>query len=133
MSKTAEAIAKITGKNKETIESFSALIAIATENNNEEVRNDYAKKLRGYLKCLFDLNMITQSELRCLYLYYFTNGDKFRKRKQIEYVEYVGNVYEVYEKKENTTVIMGGDGKTIELPNTYFETLRSLKEEDISR
>ena len=51
----------------------------------------------------------------------------------MEYVEYVGNVYEVYEKKENTTVIMGGDGKTIELPNTYFETLRPLKEEDISR
>lgn len=81
MSKTAEAIAKITGKCKETIETFSALIAIATENHNEEVRNDYAKKLRGYLKCLLDLNVITQSDLRCLYAYYFTNGDKFRKEK----------------------------------------------------
>lgn len=79
MSKTAEAIRKITGKNKETIETFSALIATATENNNEELRTDYSKKLRGYLKCMYDLEMITHTDLQALYLYYFTNGNEFRK------------------------------------------------------
>ena len=49
-----------------------------------------------------------------------------------KYVEFAGNVYEVYERKKRTTVLMGGDGITIELPNDYFDTLTPLIEEDIS-
>jgi len=48
------------------------------------------------------------------------------------YVEFAGNVYEVYERKARTTVLMGGDGFTVELPNDYFNTLNTLTEADIS-
>lgn len=50
-----------------------------------------------------------------------------------KYVEFIGNVYEVYERKERTTILMGGDGFTIEITNEHFETLTPLIEEDISR
>ena len=65
--------------------------------------------------------------------YYGENLDELSMDDGTEYVEYVGNVYEVYKRKENTTIIMGGDGKFTELPNAYFRTLRTLQEEDISR
>jgi hypothetical protein len=55
------------------------------------------------------------------------------KGAAMEYVEYCGNVYEVYERKEKTTVLMDGYGFLVEMPSDYFETLRPLKEEDISR
>jgi hypothetical protein len=50
-----------------------------------------------------------------------------------QHVEFAGKVYEVYERKERTTILMGGDGFTIELPNDYFNTLPTLTKADISR
>lgn len=78
MSKTREAIAKLSNKSRETLEAHSTLIAIACEKGNEQLRTEHAKTVRGYLKCLLDLEVITRSDLQVLYLYYCTNGLKFR-------------------------------------------------------
>ena len=78
MSKTREAIEKLSDKSRATLEAHSALIAIGTEKGDESFRTEHAKTIRGYLKCLLDLEIITRSDLQALYLYYFTNGNKFR-------------------------------------------------------
>jgi hypothetical protein len=78
MSKTREAMEKLSNKSRETLEAHSALIAIGCENGDEQFCIEHAKTIRGYLKCLLDLELITRSDLQALYLYYYTNGNKFR-------------------------------------------------------
>ena len=50
-----------------------------------------------------------------------------------KYVEFAGSVYEVYKRDRRSTVLMDGDGYTIEMSNDIFETLTPMIEEDISR
>ena len=79
---TADIIKRIPEAHRKTIETYSVLIARDTKANNEAYRNEDAKRLRGYLTCMKDAGMITESELRALYLYYFTNGDKIEQQQK---------------------------------------------------
>lgn len=67
---TREWIDFIPDKNRKHIELYSNLIAQATQKGLALAVNEYAKKMRGYLECMRDCDIITDYGLRTLYLYY---------------------------------------------------------------
>lgn len=65
-------IDRIPETHRHTIETYSDLIAQRTIRGDGDGATEYAKKLRGYLTCMVDAGMITEPELRTLYLWYRT-------------------------------------------------------------
>lgn len=69
---TKKTIDRIPETHRHTIETYSDLIAQRTIRGDGDGATDYAQKLRGYLTCMADAGMITEPELRTLYLWYRT-------------------------------------------------------------
>ena len=67
---TEKALRKLPDECKNTLETISELVKRMKIDGNISVVTEYSKKLKGYLECLQDINIITQSESRCLYQYY---------------------------------------------------------------
>lgn len=67
---TKKALAKIPNECKNRIENLSEMVKEMKKQGNLPVCTEYSKKLRGYLECLEDMKVITQNDVRCLYLYY---------------------------------------------------------------
>ena len=67
---TREWIEKIPEVNRKTITMYSDLIAEDTIRASERLAAEDSKKLRGYLECMKDCGIITQSGLQALYLYF---------------------------------------------------------------
>jgi hypothetical protein len=77
---TREAIEKLSTKHTKTIETYSKLICRGRNEGNKDLTAEYRRKLRGYLTAIKDAELITEYELRGLYLYYaskrLANRDK---------------------------------------------------------
>lgn len=67
---TREAIEKLSTKHTKTIETYSKLICRGRNEGNKDLTEEYRRKLRGYLTAMKDSELITEYELRGLYLYY---------------------------------------------------------------
>lgn len=70
--KTKELISSIPETHRHTIEVYSNLIAQRTIRGDADGTTEYSKMLRGYLTCMKDAGVITEAELRALYLWYRT-------------------------------------------------------------
>lgn len=69
---TKEAYVKLNTKQKEYLTTISHLITRARKNGLLEESENNRGKLRGYLECLHQMNVITNTEMRALYLYFAT-------------------------------------------------------------
>ena len=66
-----EALKKLNNKQLNTLGTYSALIARArTKGLKEEIERN-SGKLRGFLECLCQMEVITGTELKSLYLWFF--------------------------------------------------------------
>lgn len=68
---TKEALDKLNEKQMNYCKTMSALIARARENSLKEEFKRNSGKLRGFLECLCQMNIISGIELKALYLYFF--------------------------------------------------------------
>lgn len=69
---TREAITKLNEKQKRYCETMSAVIEIDRKNGAKEEYEKATGKLRGYLECLLQMEIITVTEMQALYLWFFT-------------------------------------------------------------
>lgn len=69
-----EALAKLNAKQTNYLEVLSSLINRAKVNNLQMEFDNKRGKLRGYLECLCDMGVITASEVKALYLWYFSEN-----------------------------------------------------------
>lgn len=69
---TKEAIKKLPDKCRSYCETISVLISRAILDGRDRDRMEYSKKLRGYVECLHDLGVLSQYEMRAVYMYYAT-------------------------------------------------------------
>jgi hypothetical protein len=67
---TKKALSLLSDKCKEHLETLSILIKRYKEANSSQLCCEATKKLTGYLECLVDLSVITETEKRCLFTYY---------------------------------------------------------------
>lgn len=72
MSKTNEAYEKLNTLQKTYLKTQSALIKRAMENGLVEENERHRGKLRGYLECLQQMEIISGTDLKALYLYFIT-------------------------------------------------------------
>lgn len=72
LAKPEESIKKIPGECVETVNTYADLIYFAVKGGKQQMRDEYAKKLRGYLACLKDLKLIDESDMRNLNLWVCT-------------------------------------------------------------
>lgn len=66
-----KALKKLNEENLHTLNNYSAAIERARVNRLKEEFERYSGKLRGYLECLSDMEVITRAELKSLYLWFF--------------------------------------------------------------
>ncbi len=69
---TKQAIQKLSEQARTFCETKKAIIRIAYESELAQSVNQNKAELRGYLACLLHSGAITQTEFRCLYLFYGT-------------------------------------------------------------
>ena len=69
---TKEAIEKLPDQCRRFCEIQHALIRHSILNGFEQQRTEDAKKLRGYIECLKDLGILTDTEVRAIYMHYAT-------------------------------------------------------------
>ena len=67
---TEKALNLLSDKCKEHLETLSILIKRYKENNSTQLCCEVTKKLTGYLECLVDMSVITETQKRCLFTYY---------------------------------------------------------------
>lgn len=72
MAKTATSIKKVPAGCVRTVNIYAQLIYGAEERGQQLLGDETRKKLRGYLTCLKDLGLITESELKTIYLWVIT-------------------------------------------------------------
>lgn len=84
MAKTAETIKKVPAECVETINTYARLIHTATVQGKEPQKEEMSRKLRGYLTCLVDLGLLTESDLRNLYLWVISGHSVGKKAGMIE-------------------------------------------------
>lgn len=63
---TADALKKLNHEQRLTLGEYGNII----NSRRNEYKSEYMFKLQGYLTALKDLKIITESEKRCLYLYF---------------------------------------------------------------
>lgn len=66
-----KALQKLNEKQKNSLNTYSALIERARKNGLKEEFERNSGKLRGFLECLCQMGVITGSELKSLYLWFF--------------------------------------------------------------
>ena len=67
---TKNALNKLNEKQLNALETYSALIDRAKVNGLKEENERNRGKLRGFLECLCQMNVITGTELKFLYLWF---------------------------------------------------------------
>lgn len=77
---TKQAIEKLTDKTRNRLELIANMILHWKTTGNERGRMEDSKRLRGYLICLKDMDILTDSEMRCLFLYYNGISKPFEER-----------------------------------------------------
>jgi hypothetical protein len=68
---TREALKKLNEKQANALNTYSALIERARVNGLKEEFERNSGKLRGFLECLCQMEVITGAELKSLYLWFF--------------------------------------------------------------
>lgn len=71
---TKKALEKLNEKQMTYCKTISALIARAKEKDLTEEYERNMGKLRGFLECLCQLEIITGGELKALYLWFFSDN-----------------------------------------------------------
>jgi hypothetical protein len=69
---TKKAIEKLPEQCRHYCEVKKSLIKRSIEGGRERQRVEDAKKLRGYVECLRDMGILTETEMRAVYMYYAT-------------------------------------------------------------
>lgn len=67
---TKEALAKLSEKSMKYCKTLSCLINRYNQLHQQIDNTKFRGKLRGYLECLRDVNVLTEYEMRGLYLYF---------------------------------------------------------------
>lgn len=67
---TKKALEKLNEKQMTYCRALSALVVRARENGLKAEFEKKSGKLRGYLECLWHMDILKQSEVRVLYLYF---------------------------------------------------------------
>lgn len=71
---TKGAIHKLNEKQVKYCKTMSAVIAIDRKNGAKEQYEKDTGELRGYLECLMQMGIITEVEMRALYLWFFAEN-----------------------------------------------------------
>lgn len=74
---TKEALIKLNEKQMQYCKTLSALIYKCNEQHQQMDNTKYRGKLRGYLECLRDVDVLTEYEMRGLYLYFIEKDRDF--------------------------------------------------------
>lgn len=72
MSKTNQAYEKLNTAQKDYLKTEAAIIKRAMKNGLIEENERHRGKLRGFLECLLQMDIISGTDLRALYLYFIT-------------------------------------------------------------
>jgi len=73
---TKKALEKLNEKQLHYCETLSVLISRDRENELKESFEKDSGKLRGYLECMEHMEIITNSEMKALYLWFFSESRK---------------------------------------------------------
>lgn len=73
---TREALAKLNKKQIQYCTTLSVLISRDRERGVQCLVDKESGKLRGYLECLEDMKVLTNSEMKALYLWFFSEKRK---------------------------------------------------------
>lgn len=73
---TRKALKKLNEKQRHYCETLSVLIERDRKAGAKEIYEKETGKLRGYLECLEDMGVITNYEMKTLYLWFFTKSRK---------------------------------------------------------
>lgn len=73
---TRKALEKLNEKQLKYCETMSVLIARDRSNGEKEKYEKDSGKLRGFLECIMQMGTIKPSEMKELYLYFFTEERK---------------------------------------------------------
>lgn len=76
---TKEALTKLNEKQMQYCKTLSSLIHRYNEQHQQMDNTKFRGKLRGYLECLRDVDVLTEYEMRGLYLY-FIEADRSNER-----------------------------------------------------
>lgn len=79
---TREALNKLNEKQMNYCTTLSVLIARDKNNTNKLQYEKDSGKLRGFLDCLMQMNIITVSEMKALYLWFFTEDRSIKKDEE---------------------------------------------------
>lgn len=81
---TREALNKLNEKQMSYCKTMSALIAKARENSLKEEFEKKSGKLRGFLECLCQMEVINGTELKALYLWFFSKDRQGKEENNNE-------------------------------------------------
>lgn len=79
---TREALNKLNEKQMNYCTTISVLIARDKNNSNKLQYEKDSGKLRGFLDCLMQMNIITVNEMKALYLWFFTEDRSIKKDEE---------------------------------------------------
>lgn len=73
---TREALSKLNDKHTNTLKTYSAVLSDNKAKGNTFYTDECKNKIRGYLDCLVDAEIITRFEQRCLFAWF---NDDYRE------------------------------------------------------
>lgn len=76
---TKKALEKLNAKQRNYCETLSAIINRARSNGAKDDFERHCGKLRGFLECLCQMEVITGSELKALYMWFFEKDRCFNE------------------------------------------------------
>lgn len=76
---TKTALAKLPFGIRENLETKANVLFAEKKQNNNRVCTEKSRELRGYLECLKDMGILTDPDVRCLYLYYKDISNPFNR------------------------------------------------------
>ena len=79
---TKEALNKLNERQMNYCKTMSAIIAINKKNGAHLQYERDCGKLRGFLDCLMQMNVINVNEMKALYLWFFTEDRRIKKDEE---------------------------------------------------
>lgn len=79
---TREALSKLNEKQMKYCVTLSVVINIDRKRNAKEQHERDCGKLRGFLECLTQMNVINANELKSLYLWFFSEDRSIKKDEE---------------------------------------------------
>lgn len=70
-----DTLKKLNGKQLSYCKVANGVISEAIEKENVLLQTEEAGRLRGYLDCMGDMGILTEVEVKQLYVYFFLNTD----------------------------------------------------------